>query len=612
MPAQAGHTKQYVFVDEYNRHKRLKVMRACDGCRKRKIRCDGALQNGPWPCGSCLRLKLKCVPPTVDQDDDQQTVDAAVPPGQGSFQISNTSGNSKPPDPSLQPTMIHEWGMDSRSASFSTPGTSSTLPPQPDFHPSDYASRYYQYSGLPPEQGYVESDYAWRSRSSVGSGFERAQTEGSSSSGDPQEVSDTVRELSSQMGDLSIHPEATAPYIANQKRELSELPPVEDKEMILPPSAYNQSTIKIPHDMMLGEGRAMDYFAYFFSHVHPYMPVLNRTAFFEQWRTSRDSISPLLLEGIFACVARYLEPPIEARKWLALATKHEESYRDVPRLSTLQSMLILTKAREFAPKRGYYYRSWMAVKYMTTMAIDLGLHEHHDRHRPPSSCKLSRTECMLHTRIWQVLLWMEMMVGGPQGRTDYVVDLDTVDFVIPPTSQNDDAFEYHSSRRSTFLTQAVGHIKQTNNLWLSIRKYKKDWSTHPPVARQSDVLREWMNNLPPDMQVHYDESSNPPFLGLSGGDHFIACMHTYYHLVVLVHHRPQLQALLERQDPNFKIHLDICNESASKMCRLQEALLRDYGLHGLSFMNRGIGYTIYCVLTCTMLHLVSFAYPVKK
>lgn len=30
-PAAAGHTKQYVFVDEYNRHKRLKVMRACDG-----------------------------------------------------------------------------------------------------------------------------------------------------------------------------------------------------------------------------------------------------------------------------------------------------------------------------------------------------------------------------------------------------------------------------------------------------------------------------------------------------------------------------------------------------------------------------------------------------
>ena len=40
-------------------------MRACEGCRRRKIKCDAATTNA-WPCAACVRLKLHCVPPTVN------------------------------------------------------------------------------------------------------------------------------------------------------------------------------------------------------------------------------------------------------------------------------------------------------------------------------------------------------------------------------------------------------------------------------------------------------------------------------------------------------------------------------------------------------------------
>ena len=42
-------------------------MRACEGCRKRKIKCDAATTN-EWPCAACVRLKLQCVPPTASFD----------------------------------------------------------------------------------------------------------------------------------------------------------------------------------------------------------------------------------------------------------------------------------------------------------------------------------------------------------------------------------------------------------------------------------------------------------------------------------------------------------------------------------------------------------------
>lgn len=44
-------------------------MRACNGCRKRKIKCDAATTN-TWPCSACTRLKHVCVPPTIGQDGD--------------------------------------------------------------------------------------------------------------------------------------------------------------------------------------------------------------------------------------------------------------------------------------------------------------------------------------------------------------------------------------------------------------------------------------------------------------------------------------------------------------------------------------------------------------
>jgi hypothetical protein len=45
-------------------------MRACEGCRRRKIKCDAATTN-TWPCSACIRLKLHCIPPTVTYDGGQ-------------------------------------------------------------------------------------------------------------------------------------------------------------------------------------------------------------------------------------------------------------------------------------------------------------------------------------------------------------------------------------------------------------------------------------------------------------------------------------------------------------------------------------------------------------
>ncbi len=88
---------------------------------------------------------------------------------------------------------------------------------------------------------------------------------------------------------------------------------------------------------------------------------------------------------------------------------------DVPRLSTIQALLLLLKARESLPKKGYYYRSWQTVKTIISMAKDLDIHEHYNIHLEEKTCNLNPVECLVRTRVWQALLVVEVMIGAPQG-----------------------------------------------------------------------------------------------------------------------------------------------------------------------------------------------------
>jgi hypothetical protein len=201
----------------------------------------------------------------------------------------------------------------------------------------------------------------------------------------------------------------------------------------LPQNPSNDLRIRIPLEMMPTDQQAMQYFDYFFMNIHPYVPVLQQTAFYQQWNNNRESISPLLLEAIFAVTTMTLEDHDQGNKWLALASRefnsqwsfkyitliivgHEESFKDVPRLSTIQASLILLKARESAPKRGYFYRSWMIIVNAVAMAKDLDMHQHAEIHDMGQSCSSTTLyECAAKTRIWQLLYVLEAMIGGPQG-----------------------------------------------------------------------------------------------------------------------------------------------------------------------------------------------------
>lgn len=113
-----------------------------------------------------------------------------------------------------------------------------------------------------------------------------------------------------------------APYIRRQRKDRIEpdAPVQDDVDERLPPlSTGAGATIRIPPELMPADDDVMNYFKIYFDEVHPYVPVIPRAHLYYQWQNDRHSISPLLLEALFACAGRLSDEPPEGAQWLALA-----------------------------------------------------------------------------------------------------------------------------------------------------------------------------------------------------------------------------------------------------------------------------------------------------
>lgn len=132
-------------------------MRACEGCRRRKIKCDAATTNA-WPCAACVRLKLNCVPPTINYDRTHSA--AAHVPGLErflDFDNSSHSGDEEYPSHTSAPRDL-EFGHSSGSTRLAQGSYSDSLDTFNTPTYSEGASNHYSYdaSSEVPEKGFQE------------------------------------------------------------------------------------------------------------------------------------------------------------------------------------------------------------------------------------------------------------------------------------------------------------------------------------------------------------------------------------------------------------------------------------------------------------------------
>jgi hypothetical protein len=180
--------------------------------------------------------------------------------------------------------------------------------------------------------------------------------------------------------------------------------------------------------------------------------------------------------------------------------------------------------------------------------------------------------------------------------------METLDLSVLRPVPGFEESEFNVSRNFTYFTKVVRNVRRMNNVYSKIKK-KKEWGLDPDFVQLNPSFDVWMNDLPPDLQVTFPPDGSPPWLP----SHFIGNLQSYYYLSIIMLHRPQLTFMEPTgMDGGWKHHMMICYSSAKLLCRLQEAVVNNFGMTGLICMQRGINFTIYCVLTCTVLHLVRY------
>ena len=183
------------------------------------------------------------------------------------------------------------------------------------------------------------------------------------------------------------------------------------------------------------------------------------------------------------------------------------------------------------------------------------------------------------------------------------MDIDTVDFSVPRPIPGGDDSEYHVSRNFTYFSRVVRNVGHLSKVYLLMKKRRvKEWGIEPEVQQLNHDFNSFMTELPTDLSIAFPTDGSPPFIP----SHFLGNLHSYYYLSLILCHRGQLTFLNpSSSDGQWKQHMMRCYSSAKAICRLQEAIVNNFGVVGLQCMQRGYSFTVYAGLSCIVLYIVS-------
>nr|CAG8508457.1 14848_t:CDS:2 [Entrophospora candida] len=347
---------EYVFVDDLHRYKRLKVTRACESCRRRKVKCDGGSGGSQIPCTSCRKLKIECV-------------------------FSNMAMRRAAPKTELE--QMNERLQ--RSESLLQKLDEDDITKQKRVKNVDYIDSLTDILGHMKIENNGRANYIYA-------------MEGKTPKEDSfPTIANTTIPFQTTLFVLSEPPLLSChqiPDLSNDDNNFSDL---------------------VSHLVDLYFNHVHPYLpiihkANFLRRLHdktnPISPLLLYAVFAMGSRFSDDvrvRLDPM-------------KPETAGFSYFNRAKELLDDFLDAPRLSTIQAQLLMMKFQENTQKPGFFFRSWLSFGSIIRMAEELGLNKNYDEW----NLRLSVEDAIVRKRVWQACFLFDQFMSGAQGRNAIV------------------------------------------------------------------------------------------------------------------------------------------------------------------------------------------------
>lgn len=559
------------------KYKRPRGSRACVVCRSRKVRCDAEIHI---PCTNCITFGCECTLPEAKKRGNASSDSKA----KRRQTTSAGTGNSEKPDSEL-PEKESTTSFDPKKSSSPPLNVSSSLAlpsvekaydtlndikksmGNSSLSTSEPVLNISQVS-VPPS---LTSNY--KTRPSV---HKRELINGKSSSAHQPKASLTF------LGSSSIS--LVAQKVGQNHVQLTE-DVFDVSEDIL--DSVELEILKLRGAFLLPSNElALDIINSYFEHVHPLMPVINRTEFMKKFKDPNDNPSLMLLQAVLLCGCRVSKNPqlLDAKGSNSLAcltffrrakALYETGYESDP-LSIIQTVILIGsywEGPEDVTRNSYYWTR-----------VGVGLAQGYGFQRDVSnSATLSSTEKKIWRRTWWCLFEKDRNVAIAFGRPT-VIDLNDCDVpmvTLEDFNEDDDEtgekspYPPNETEALYFihlvkLAEITGIIiKHQYTVKAEQFKRKNKFS----IIQHCDMLMGiWFTNLPPQLVFSLTDPSTQNF--------YSSLLNAqYYNRLYLVHRANLLRmARSSSTNPNnYKYPSWGISFQAARMISIVSKILYDKG-----------------------------------
>ncbi|KAI7905506.1 fungal-specific transcription factor domain-containing protein [Cokeromyces recurvatus] len=342
----------------------------------------------------------------------------------------------------------------------------------------------------------------------------------------------------------------------------------------------------------------------YFSYFYPLLPLLHKKSFMESIQDHhKPSPPPLLLNAIYAVASR-ISPDIRVRSdplkpetagdiFFERARMLLDFEWDSFRLYTVQSLLLMSSHQNGALKttRGWLY-SGMAIR----MSQNLGLHRDCDK------WDLTATEKEERKRVFYCCFILDKLSCAMHGRSPMI---DERDYDTPYPSENDEDDIHRKPRimENFYYLIKICEILEDVIRELYMVKGRKQLSmlsTPDSIVSALDKkINKWISKLPPNLQyrppnTRLNERAPAPSLELCQ-------LHMLLYTTLILTHRPFIPGPSQTVVPTVFPSASICTFAANKILDITESLMAEGRLKNIN------NYTLFFMFTAGIIFIYNAA-----